>query len=76
MVQVLIFEDNADQLHLLQSNIAGEGRKILVARDLEQAKGLLNLRPDLVVAGIATRLVWIFGPYCGQRCGWPSTTAN
>ena len=52
MVQVLIFEDNADQLHLLQSNIAGEGRKILVARDLEQAKGLLNLRPDLVVADI------------------------
>ena len=53
MVQVLIFDDNPDQLHLLRRNIEGEGRELLAAGSVPEAVELLKRHsPGLVVADI------------------------
>jgi CheY-like chemotaxis protein len=53
MVQVLIFDDNPDQLHLLRRHIEGEGRELLAAGSVPEAVELLKRHsPGLVVADI------------------------
>jgi DNA-binding NtrC family response regulator len=49
---VLILEDNPNQMHLLRQNIAGEGREILTADSLQEAKEHLKRDPDVVVADL------------------------